>query len=137
VPPAPPERQTDSALLVLAEDEDDIRMLAARILRRAGFTVIEATDGAAALAAVREHRPAAVVSDIDMPVLSGVGLCRALRADPETSDLPVIFVSGSLVPGDTRPRQARATAVLLKPFLPGDLVACVEGVLRDGHRDGS
>jgi DNA-binding response OmpR family regulator len=43
-------------VLVLAEDDDDIRMLAARILRRAGFAVIEAADGNAALAAVREHR---------------------------------------------------------------------------------
>lgn len=127
-----PDRQTEAPLLVLAEDEDDIRMLAGRILRRAGFTVIETADGAAALAAVREHGPVAVVSDIDMPVLSGVDLCLAIRADRATSDLPVIFVSGSLVPGDTRPEQAQASAVLLKPFLPADLIACVRTALDGG-----
>jgi CheY-like chemotaxis protein len=116
-------------VLVLAEDDDDIRMLAARILRRAGFTVIEVSDGNAALVAVREHRPAALVSDIDMPHLSGVDLCLELRADPATAGLPVIFVSGSLTPGDDRPVRAGATAVVLKPFLPADLVKCVRETL--------
>jgi CheY-like chemotaxis protein len=116
-------------VLVLAEDDDDIRMLAARILRRAGFTVIETTDGRAALAAVREHRPTALVSDIDMPHLSGVDLCLAVRADPATVDLPVIFVSGSLMPGDDRPARAGATAVVMKPFLPAELVSCVRETL--------
>jgi CheY-like chemotaxis protein len=116
-------------VLVLAEDDDDIRMLAARILRRAGFAVIEVSDGNAALVAVREHRPAALVSDIDMPHLSGVDLCLELRADPATAGLPVIFVSGSLTPGDDRPVRAGATAVVLKPFLPADLVKCVRETL--------
>jgi CheY-like chemotaxis protein len=117
--------------LVLAEDDDDIRLIAARILRRAGYTVIEAADGAEALRAVHEHRPALVVSDIDMPVMSGVELCVAVRAEPSTKHLPVIFVSGSLVPGDDRPARAEATDVLSKPFLPRELVACVEKALRD------
>ncbi|GIM90695.1 response regulator [Paractinoplanes toevensis] len=115
--------------LVLAEDDDDIRMITARILRRAGFTVIEAGDGAEGLRAVREHRPAAVVSDIDMPVMSGVDLCLAIRADDSMKDLPVIFVSGSLTPGDSRPAKAQATAVVSKPFRPGELVACVRDAL--------
>lgn len=117
--------------LVLAEDDEDIRMIAARILRRAGYTVVEAADGAEALTAVREHQPAAVVSDIDMPRLSGIDLCLTLRADPATADLPVIFVSGSLLPGDTRPARAQATAVVSKPFGPRDLVNSVQEALRE------
>ncbi|MFI1990469.1 response regulator [Actinoplanes sp. NPDC020271] len=116
-------------LLVVAEDHDDIRMIMVRVLRRAGFTVVEAADGAVALEAVREHGPAAVVSDIDMPVMSGVDMCLAIRADPATRDLPVIFVSGSLTPGDDRPERARATAVVTKPFTPRDLVSCVRGLV--------
>ncbi|GAA2470498.1 response regulator [Winogradskya humida] len=123
-------------LLVLAEDDDDIRMITARVLRRAGYTVIETADGAAALAAVREHRPAGVVSDIDMPVMSGVDLCLELRADPATKDLPVIFVSGSLIPGDTRPAQAQATAILAKPFRSPELVTCVQNALEQGRQAG-
>ncbi|GLW33652.1 response regulator [Actinoplanes regularis] len=123
-------------VLVLAEDDDDIRKLSARILRRAGYTVIEAVDGGTALEAVREHNPAVVVSDVDMPVMTGVELSLALRADPATRDLPVIFVSGSLIPGDARPAEGQATDVLLKPFLPADLLACVEKALETGHIDG-
>jgi CheY-like chemotaxis protein len=122
-------------ILVLAEDDGDIRTITGRILRRAGYTVIEVADGAAALTAVREHGPAGVVSDIDMPVMSGVDMCLALRSDPATEELPVIFVSGSLAPGDTRPEVARATAILLKPFRSRDLVACVDKVLRAAERE--
>jgi CheY-like chemotaxis protein len=94
--------------------------------------VVETADGAAALQAVREHWPAVVVSDIDMPVMSGVELCRALRADAATADLPVIFVSGNLMPGDTRPERAGATAIVSKPFLPRELLTCVAANLPDG-----
>lgn len=115
--------------LVVAEDDDDIRAIVVRVLTRAGYAVLEAADGAAALRAVREHGPDVVVSDIDMPEMSGVDLCLRLRAEPATKDLPVIFISGSLIPGDTRPVDAGATAVLRKPFLPRDLLACVEAAL--------
>ncbi|BCJ46919.1 response regulator [Actinoplanes ianthinogenes] len=116
-------------LLVVADDHDDIRMIMARVLRRAGYTVVEAADGAEALRAVREQSPAAVVSDIDMPVMSGIDLCRELRADPATRDLPVILVSGSLLPGDERPAQAQATAVITKPFAPQGLVESVRALV--------
>lgn len=124
-------------VLVLAEDDDDIRAITARILRRAGYDVVETADGAAALEAVAAHRPTALVSDIDMPVMSGIELCLAVRADPATRDLPVIVVSGSLTPGDTRPQQAQATAIVSKPFLPRELVACVQKAIEAGHQDAS
>ncbi|GAB1641810.1 response regulator [Krasilnikovia sp. MM14-A1259] len=123
-------------LIVVAEDEDDIRALVVRILRRAGHEVIEAADGAAALQDVRERHPDVLVSDIDLPSMSGLELCDAIRADAATADLPVIFVSGSLVPGDHRAADVRATWLLPKPFLLGDLVACLDRALTVGHHDG-
>jgi len=121
------------ALIVVAEDDDDIREIMGRVLRRAQHTVVETPDGAAALAAVRENRPDLVVSDIDMPVMNGVELSLAIRADPALAALPVIFVSGSLVPDDPRPAEAQVTAVVYKPFRPQELVGCIEKVL-DGGR---
>ncbi|GAB1688355.1 response regulator [Krasilnikovia sp. M28-CT-15] len=106
------------------------------MLRRAGHEVIEAPDGVDALQDVRERRPDAVVTDIDLPKMSGVELCNAIRADAATAHLPVIFVSGSLVPGDRRAVEARATSLLLKPFLGQDLVSCLEMALAAGHDDG-
>lgn len=122
------------ALVVVAEDDDDIRSIVVRVLRRSGHEVVDAADGAAALEAVRLHRPRALVTDLDMPVMSGAELCAALRADPELCDLPVIFVSGSLLPGDTRPAEAGATAVVTKPFRPRDLTDALEQALAAGHQ---
>lgn len=124
------------ALLVIAEDDDDIRAIMVRVLRRGGHAIVEAADGAAALEAVREHRPQAVVTDLDMPAMTGAELCLAIRADDELRELPVIFVSGSLMPGDTRPVDAGATAVLGKPFRPADLTGVLDRALADGHHAG-
>ncbi|RZU53624.1 response regulator receiver domain-containing protein [Krasilnikovia cinnamomea] len=124
------------ALVVVAEDEDDIRSLVVRMLHRAGHEVIEAPDGAVALQAVRERHPDAVISDLDLPRMSGVELSQAIRTDANTAALPVILVSGSLLPGDRRAVDARATAILTKPFLPRELVACLDKALTAGHDDG-
>lgn len=59
-----------------------------------------------------------------------------IRADTRTCRMPVVFVSGSLVPGDVRPERAQATAILCKPFLARDLTACVDKALRHGHVTG-
>ncbi|GAA4609676.1 CheY-like chemotaxis protein [Actinoplanes octamycinicus] len=124
------------ALIVVAEDDSDVRAVTSRVLQRAGHTVVAAADGAAALQAVRQHRPQLVVSDIDMPRMSGVQLCQAIRADPATAAVPVLFVSGSLVPGDSRPVDAQATAMLRKPFDRNELLTWVDKLLQTGHHDG-
>jgi CheY-like chemotaxis protein len=122
--------------VVVAEDDDDIRRIIVRVLTRGGYAVSESPDGQAALERIREVAPDAVVSDIDMPRLSGVQLCQAIRADPRTAALPVVFVSGSLLPGDIRPVDGQATAILSKPFAPSDLLTCLEKVLTTGHQPG-
>ena len=124
------------AVIVVAEDDDDLRAVTLRALQRAGHAVHVAPNRAEALQWLQEHGADAVISDIDMPVMSGVEMARQIRADPRTATLPIIFVSGSLVPGDDRPHQAEATAVLSKPFRAAELVACLEKVLVDGHARG-
>ncbi|MEV4281506.1 response regulator transcription factor [Actinoplanes xinjiangensis] len=69
-------------MILVAEDDADIAQLLRRLFERAGFEVVEAGDGSAALAGARTRRPDVVVTDLDMPVLDGLGLCRALRGDP-------------------------------------------------------
>ena len=116
-------------MIVVAEDHEDIRFVLKRALERAGYEVVTASDGAAALEAVRLHRPDLVVTDVDMPVLSGLDLCRAIRADAELRHIPVVLASGSLLPGDARAVDVGASATLLKPFLPTQLLDCVAGLL--------
>jgi CheY-like chemotaxis protein len=118
-------------VIVVAEDHEDIRYILQRALERAGHTVVTAVDGVDALDAVQRHRPDIVVSDVDMPRMTGLELCRAIRDDPHLRDTPVVLISGALLPGDPRAAEAGATATLLKPFLPHDLLACLNELLPD------
>jgi CheY-like chemotaxis protein len=116
-------------MIVVAEDHEDIRFVLKRALERAGHEVVAAADGAEALEAVRRHRPEIVVTDVDMPHMGGLELCRAIRADAELQHIPVVLASGSLLPGDHRATEVGASATLLKPFLPAQLLACVTALL--------
>jgi CheY-like chemotaxis protein len=116
-------------VIIIAEDHDDIRYVLTRSLQRAGHEVVAAADGAAALAAIREHVPQLVVTDVDMPHMTGLDLCRAIRADDGLKHIPVVLASGSLMPGDERAAEVGASATLLKPFLPAQLLALVAALL--------
>ncbi|MFI5935526.1 response regulator [Actinoplanes sp. NPDC051494] len=116
-------------LIVVAEDHEDILFVLRRALERAGHEVVTTTDGEQALEAVRKHLPDIVVTDVDMPKMTGLDLCRAIRADEELRHIPVVLASGSMLPGDERAAAAGASATLLKPFLPAQLLACVAALL--------
>ncbi|OJF12043.1 response regulator [Couchioplanes caeruleus] len=116
-------------MIVVAEDHEDILLVLRRALERAGHEVVAATDGAEALEAVRRHKPDVVITDVDMPRMSGLELCRAIRADPGLEHIPVVLASGSLLPGDARAGEVGASATLLKPFLPAQLLACVADLM--------
>jgi CheY-like chemotaxis protein len=117
------------AVLVTAEDDEDIRMLVTRSLRKAGHQVIAVADGREGLAAVRKHHPDAVITDIDMPYMTGLQLCREIRRDPELKHIPVVVVSGSLDFQDTLALEAGVTAVIPKPFVAGVLLHQLTEVL--------
>ncbi|MEU4692709.1 response regulator [Actinoplanes sp. NPDC023714] len=116
-------------MIVVAEDHEDIRYVLKRSLERAGHRVVAAADGAEALEAVREHRPDLVVTDVDMPHMTGLDLCRAIRADDALRHIPIVVASGSLLPGDSRASEAGASATLLKPFVPAQLLALISTLL--------
>jgi CheY-like chemotaxis protein len=116
-------------VIVVAEDHEDIRYVVKRALERAGHEVVAAADGKAALDAVRKHRPDVVVTDLDMPHMTGLDLCRAIRADRELRHIPVVLASGSLLPGDERAAEVGASATLLKPFLPAQLLGLIASLL--------
>jgi CheY-like chemotaxis protein len=119
------------AVLVTAEDDEDIRTIVTRSLRRAGHSVIAVADGAQGLAAVREHRPDAVITDVDMPHMTGLQLCREIRRDPELRHIPVVVVSGSIDARDPNALEAGVTMILPKPFVADELLHHLAEVL--GH----
>lgn len=109
-----------SATVVIADDDADIRELIAIAVQRSGLTLLASVgDGAAALAAIREHRPDLAILDIAMPELSGVDVCRAVRADPDSGDIRILLLSASVdETAQTVGRDAGADHFIAKPFSP-------------------
>lgn len=100
-------RQSARPLVVVAEDRADARTMVGIMLASFGFDVVLTADGVDALDAVFTHGPDAVVCDMDMPNLDGLGLCRALRALRANESLPIIVYTGADC-ADPRLRDAHA-----------------------------
>jgi two-component system phosphate regulon response regulator PhoB len=115
--------------VIVADDDPAIAWFFADVLRIAGCEVDETGDGAAALDAARRRVPDAVFSDVRMPRLNGVRLCKALRADPVLSDVPVVLLSWR---EDWLPeacREAGATGSLIKHATPEQVLASVRAAM--------
>ena len=112
------------ARVLVADDEDDIRLLVGLAVGRAGCTVVASlADGAAALATARAERPDLVVLDVSMPGATGLEVCAALRADAATAGCRVLLLSAGASPDDVaRGLAAGADAYLPKPFTVAGLV---------------
>jgi PAS domain S-box-containing protein len=88
---------TLSALILNVDDTASSRYTKTRILRQSGYRVVEAATGAEALRAVREEAPSLVLCDVNLPDMSGIDVCRAIKADPLTRSLPVVQISATFV----------------------------------------
>src|SRR5687768_7144131 len=112
-------RASNSTVLVV-DDEPDIRYLLRVILELAGYRVVEAAHGEAALELVRRSAPQLVVTDQMMPVMNGGELIERLRAGASTKAIPIVMVSG------TRSVQPGVDALLEKPVDPAELIVLVD-----------
>ncbi len=116
--------------VLIADDDADIRDLVAFKLEQADLEVIAVGDGLAALEAARAERPAVVVLDVSMPGMSGLDVCRMLRADPETQDMLVIMLTARVQERDVEGGfSAGADDYVTKPFSPRELVSRVQAML--------
>ena len=85
-----------TATILLVEDHERNRKLVRTVLEYRGYTVVECDDGEPALRLAKEHRPALVLMDIQLPTMDGITALRRLRADPQTALIPVIAVTASV-----------------------------------------
>ena len=117
-------------LVLVVDDEAPLRQVTAEALEDEGYRVVQADDGATALALLRAERPSALVLDLMMPVLDGWGLIEALREAVE-GDLPVVAVSAALDPASAaRLKQLGVRYCLAKPYDLAELLDCVASLLR-------
>lgn len=108
--------------LLLAEDDPDIQLVARTALKRAGFDVAIAANGAEALAHVAARRPDVVLLDWMMPQVDGLEACTRLKANPATQDIPVIFLTARSQEAEIRRGlQLGAIGYITKPFDALDL----------------
>jgi CheY-like chemotaxis protein len=119
--------------ILIIDDEPMIRYLAARILDRAGYRTVSATNGIQGLACFRRERPALVITDLIMPEREGIETIRLIRRDGP--DTPIIAISGGTLTGTAdflvMARELGASAILRKPFEPIELLLLVERCLGD------
>jgi CheY-like chemotaxis protein len=109
--------------IAVIDDDRFIRYLLDLHLRKAGYEVFTAEDAVAAGRVVVDHKPDLILCDVDMPFMDGYEFVAALRADPVTRHIPVIFLTVNKTVGD-RAKQLGA-GHLMKPVLADDLLQAV------------
>lgn len=116
--------------IVIAEDSRVPAMILKKALESRGHAVHWGANGALALALVREHRPAILISDVEMPEMDGHALCRAVKSDPELRAIPVLMLTSLAATSDILAGLcAGADAYVTKPYEPEHLLERVDHLL--------
>ena len=126
----PTKPDPDAPLILVADDDEDIRDLVAVTLSRQGYRVISASTGDEALKLALEQTPSLAILDLVMPGLYGYSVMRRLKENDATRELPVIVLTARTDPKDVaRGLEVGATDYIEKPFRTDDLVARVQAAL--------
>lgn len=116
-----------SAIILVVERDPHIRELEAFFLNEAGYTVEFTDDGPSALARARQLRPELVITEVLVPKLDGLALCRELKQSPDTAGTMVLIFS--ILAASTRAQEAGADAFLMKPLAERRLVDTVRELI--------
>ncbi len=117
--------------ILVADDEEDVLKLVGTNLENAGFHVIMARDGAIALEQARLRKPGLIVLDLMLPGMAGSEVCKALRADPATTRIPIIMLTAKAEEADRIVGlELGADDYITKPFSPRELVLRIKSVIR-------
>ena len=123
--------------LLVADDNEDMRLMLRDLFRASGHDVAVAADGLEALASIREREPDLIVLDNSMPNLTGLEVCRQLKDNPFTARIPVLMLTAqSGVENKVEGFTAGADEYLAKPFDPRELRVRVHALLRLVQREG-
>lgn len=114
-------------MILVVERNPSVQRLEKFFLEQAGYTVEFATDGIAALERARELKPKILITEILVPKLDGLSLCRALKTDPSTRSIRVLIFSH--LHAEERAREVEADAFLVKPLNEQLLIDTVEKLI--------
>ncbi|OYO28971.1 response regulator [Janthinobacterium sp. PC23-8] len=130
-----PSYNNSDALILNVDDSDGARYAKSRILTRAGFNVIEASNGGDALIRARKDKPVLILLDVKLPDINGLEVCRRLKDNPETNTILVLQTSASFIgtADKIRALDGGADNYLVEPIEPDELIANVNALLRLGR----
>ena len=117
----------ERVLILVVERDPHVRELEAYFLNEAGYDVEFTGDGQLALQRAEELRPAIIVTEVLVPKLDGLALCRRIKQDPDTKDIMVLIFS--ILAAGARAREAGADAFLMKPLAEHRLVETVRQLI--------
>jgi two-component system cell cycle response regulator DivK len=119
-----------SKLILAVEDQEDNMQILRDLVTSAGYEIVEAENGEAALAAVAERRPDLILMDIRLPIMDGYEAMRRIKADPLLRSIPIIAVtSHALGDGEVKARAAGCDDFVPKPYSPRQLLAKIRQYL--------
>jgi two-component system phosphate regulon response regulator PhoB len=123
--------------VLVVDDEADIAELLTYNFQEAGYEVLAATDGMAAVSAAQRWLPEAIVLDLNLPGLDGFAVCEMLRVLPSTRDIPILMLT-AFASEESRAVGLKlgANEYLTKPFSPRDVVTRVRELMRQSGAHG-
>src|SRR5207249_5194684 len=117
--------------ILIIEDERDVVDLLTLSLRKAGFTISTATDGAAGLQKARSEKPAFVILDLMLPRMPGLEVCKILKSDPTTRQIPIMMLTAKAEEIDrVVGLEFGADDYVTKPFSPREMILRIKAILR-------
>ena len=117
--------------ILIIEDESDVADLLTLNLRKAGFRISTAADGASGLQKARDDRPDFIVLDLMLPTMSGLEVCRILKSDTATSQIPILMLTAKAEEVDRIVGlEFGADDYVTKPFSPREVVLRIKAILR-------
>ena len=126
-----------NTLALVVEDDENFARLVMAMLGDAGYGTVHYTDANAAVEWLKGHRPEFIITDIGLPGISGIQLCKILKAEPATATIPIIVLSAL---GDESNKVAAlrsgADDYVVKPFSGNELLARIVALLRRTRHDG-
>ena len=123
-------------LILIAEDDPEVRQALERILSFEGYQHVSAGDGAAALEAIKEHQPSMIILDVMMPFVDGLEVCRTIRSRGDRT--PVLMLTArEEIPDRVSGLDAGADDYVAKPFSLDELLARIRALLRRAEPEGT